>query len=26
MGLKNILTLVLLRYTDEALYERFKNA
>jgi len=25
-GLKNILTLVLVRYTDEALYENFKNA
>lgn len=25
-GLRNILTLVLVRYTDEALYENFKNA
>jgi len=25
-GLKNILTLVLIRYTDEPLYEHFKNA
>jgi len=25
-GLKNILPLVLIRYTDEALYENFKNA
>jgi len=25
-GLKNILTLVLIRYTDEPLYESFKNA
>jgi hypothetical protein len=25
-GLRNILTLVLIRYTDEALYESFKNA
>jgi transposase-like protein len=26
MGLKNILTLVLVQYTDKPLYENFKNA
>ena len=25
-GLKNILTIILVRYTDEVLYENFKNA
>ena len=25
-GLRNILILILVRYTDEALYENFKNA
>jgi transposase-like protein len=25
-GLKNILTLILTRYTDKTLYEKFKNA